>query len=169
MRKSIIFAVFSIVMYGFLAFAGEADPYRKTLQGIKEFSIFVEQIEPEIGKEGLTRQQIQKDVEQNVSQAGIKLTNEGMRPVLYVKVTTLKRDDLKGYIYDVDVNVRQDVKLLRDLFFIGCRATTWSTSSVGFISGLDLIKNIIKGQVDIFIDAYFSVNPKVEGRNNKSG
>ncbi len=140
----------------------------ETLQGIKGVGVVVEDINPEIEKNGLSTSQIQTDVELKLRMAGINVltTEERLvapgKPWLYVKTHVLKSSQMKAYVFVVNLKLLQEVYLVRNAQITS--APTWHVGAGGFgISpDLDVIRGVIKDSVDVFLNAWLSVNPKTE-------
>ncbi len=164
-----LFGIIFMIAAGTLH-AVDSELTRQTLLGLKGVSIAVENPQPNIQKYaerfGLTRDQLQRDIEQRLATAGIvilsqeKWSQTSGRPVLYIVVNT--HEYMKyWYAYTIIVELRQiatpeanpDLKTL---------AATWSISMAGIanIGTLNTIKENVNTLVDKFIDAYMSVNKK---------
>ena len=143
---------------------GDEKSNRETLRGFTGIGLIIDDIAPEIEKNGLKRDQIQKDVEQKLIAAEINiLTQEEMvkatgRPHLYVKLNIIK-PKIEGYVFNIDVEFRQDATLKGNSYILHS-VPTWSEASVGITSKLNDITNSIKDLIDTFLNAYLSVNPK---------
>lgn len=138
---------------------------RQTLKDLAGVFVLVDKLQPDAELDGLSSSQIQADVESRLKATGIKvLTMEEMlkapgMPTLFVDANTLKRQD--SYTYSVEVVLQQNVRLDRDpteLFI----APTWKIGAVGSVGATNIkqIGNGIRDEVDRFIAAYLSVNPK---------
>jgi hypothetical protein len=135
----------------------------KTLQGIKGVHVLIETVRPEIERDGLTHIQIQADVELKLRLAGLRvlsleeLSKEPGRPFLNVAVD-IGKESSDEYIYNIELSLIQDVYLMRNNKLIPC--ITWHRAGLGRVSSLNRLRNIIKHYVDIFVNAWLSVNPK---------
>ena len=161
---------------------------RATLRGIQSIIVKVRPLsaewQAELEKVGLSESILQSSVEQQLQKAGIHVLAEedsnqsALEGYLNVRLqfsdyepaqkTFLSLDDKqekiekvdtkRKYIYAIRLNLRQLVALKRDppanVF-----AITWQTESVG-LRRLALIRDHIKTQVDVFIEAYTSENSK---------
>jgi hypothetical protein len=145
--------------------AQDAESNRKTLKGLIGVQVLVENLNPDVIKDGLSGDQIQTDVELRLRIAGIKvltqadsISSPGM-PVLYIRVHAIKSGET--YSCSEEVRLGQNVKLDRDPQII-LPATTWGTGGLGIIgvNKLDVIRDRVKDDVDKFINAWLSVNPK---------
>jgi len=136
---------------------------RETLRGIKGGGVMIEDMQPEIERDGLTKNQIQTDVELKLRMAGFNVLSkkEVLKapggPWFGVVVNSFKVSR-SLYAYTVEVELWQDVYFERN--GQGSKAPTWSTGYLGIAPGLDHIRSKIKDYVDIFINAWLSVNPK---------
>ena len=154
-----------------LVFAMDTESTRATLKGFTGMMVVIEAITPEIEKDGLTKSQIQTDVELKLRMAVLKVLTieEGVqeegKPYLYVNLNAHKRAD-SSYIYKTRVEFKQEAFLRRNPILLKEHPSylptvaTWSTGSLGINSSLSDIRNIIKDRIDIFLNAYLSVNPK---------
>ena len=161
---------------------------RKTLQGIQSVVVNVHAFEPEwqteLSKVGLSESTLQSSIEHQLQKAGIQVVaEEGSRQsevkgILNVRLKfndpepakkrflslddkeeTIEAVDIKKkYIYAIRLNLRQLVSLKRDPS-VEAFSITWQSESVG-MRRLAPIKDDIKRQVDVFIEAYSSENPK---------
>jgi len=139
-----------------------------TLRGLSGVGVLVEQLAPEVEKEGLIRNQLQIEVELKLRMAGIKvLTKEEClktpgEPYLYINInvnTAKTESDI--YPYSIDLVLMQKASLLRDPKQT-TYAVTWSTGGVGSIekSILGQLRGSLEEIVDLFIKTYLSENPK---------
>jgi hypothetical protein len=76
------------------------------------------------------------------------------RPWLYIHVTASKRDNSGLYAYNVNVGLRQDTWLVRDLAIEGLGATTWDTGVIGSIGAAKIreVREDVLDLVDQFIN-----------------
>jgi hypothetical protein len=160
---------------------------RATLRGIQSIIVKVHPLpaewHAELEKLGLSESVLPSSIEQQLQKAGIQVLaeedsnqpafegflNVRLQFVDYepAKKTFLSLDDKqekiekvdtkKKYIYAIRLNLRQLVALKRDSS-ANVFSITWQTESVG-LRRLALIKDDIKRQVDVFIEAYLSENP----------
>jgi len=142
---------------------------RETLRGIKGVRVAVGVIKPEIERDGLSRDQILTDVELKLRMARLNvLTSEdGYSDKAFLVVTPhiLKHHELSSqlqgdmYLFSIYLELYQAVYLMRNKK--RTLAITWSTGIYyGIDSDLDKIRRRIKDQVDVFLNAWLSVNPK---------
>jgi len=149
-------------------FAISGKSNRATLRGLSGVGVLIEQLAPEIEKEGLIKNQLQIQIELKLRLAGIKvLTKEEClktpgEPYLYVNInvnTAKTESDI--YPYSIDVLLMQKVSLLRDPEQT-TYAVTWSTGGVGSIekSIVSQLRDSVEEMVDLFVKTYLSENPK---------
>jgi len=161
---------------GFQAFSYDGSLTRETLRGLQGIEVLVENIAPEAERDGLTRRQVQTDVELRLRRAGIRVLSdeEGHttpgRPCLYINVHTSKRDGRGFYAYHVTVALNQDVRLARDLAMESLGTTTWSVSTVGSVGEARTreVRETVHDGVDEFINAYLAENPEQAGGERRS-
>jgi len=145
----------------------EPDGY--TLEGIRNIYVRVA-MDPEVEKRGLRADQLKKDTEQQLREAGIKImTEENFSRLkgsvryplagLDVIITLIDIQEMELDIYDIVVKIRQVVFLARRPV-IKIFAPTWKEHAVFQSESLGLIREKLKESVDKFLAAYLSVNPK---------
>jgi hypothetical protein len=122
--------------------------------------VVVEAMDPVAERDGLTRAQLQTEVERRLRQAGIAV-GPTLTGHLYVNVDTVKSDHGQTYAYNVLVEYMQQVMLARDPT-ASIFATTWETGGVGMIGANRLreVRQDVANYVDQFIAAYREQNPK---------
>jgi hypothetical protein len=148
-----------------LAAADERD--RDSLRDLDGVRVVVEDLSAAVEAKGLSKDLLRKAVESKLEQAGIRVMNAGEFPVgdpfLDVRVTTTKESSrLIGC--NVEVKFVQIVFLRRNPSVTFNRAETWkATGHMGIVPPARLAESIrqeLSEQVDQFIAAYRSVNPK---------
>jgi hypothetical protein len=170
-RKTMILCV--AVAWVIAAFASpvlalDSEPNRQTLRGLQGVKVLIEDLGADIERLGLIKSELQTDVEAKLRKAGIKvLTQEEClktpgEPYLYlnININTGKLGDEK-YSYSIDIGVIQNVLLQRDPR-MKSYSVTWSTGGVGTIEKecVGRLEESVDGLVKIFVNAFFSVNPK---------
>jgi len=161
--KTFLFTLLLTVAIGSPAFGADADYDSRTIKGLEGVNVIVENIQPNIQryaqKAGITKEQIQKDVEAKLKSNGIKvLTRDEWlktpgRPVLYVNINTHETEKY-WYAYNVRLELKQVVSLEANPS-IKTLASTWSINMTGManIGTLGVIKNAVNGLVDRFVTA----------------
>jgi len=157
----------ALLLFGsVVAFADMPDRAKETLRGLSGVTVVIEPLPALVENDGLSQQQLQIEVERQLTAAGIRVLNkEEWRntpgsPYLYVNVSALKK--VYGlYAYSIEVCLNQLVTLSRAQD-IREFAETWETREVGTV-GKDRLATVRKSvamHVQIFIRDYFSVNPR---------
>jgi hypothetical protein len=147
-------------------FAANDELSRESLKGLAGVFVVVDDFEPAIEQAGLTKADIQSEVEGELQAAGIPVLSREQwvttpgGPYLFVNVFVFSSDD-RVWPFFVDVSSMQRVVLERssaNIFF----APTWSVTTVGSVGSdrLRQIKDVVKDYVDQFVKAYRAVNPK---------
>ncbi len=149
-----------------VAVRADDDEYsRRSLAGLKGIAIFIPELPPEVEQSGLMNSAIRTDVELKLRQSGIHIIGanegDGLSAVLTVGVEVLP-SGTGLWAYDVNVDVRQVVVLARDPSIRLPLNKTWSSGAFGTVGKLNVrnLREQVKDQVDKFINAYLSVNPK---------
>ena len=168
-RKKFSFWVFVTLMFLVSPlYALNSEVNRATLQGLKGVRVLIEDLSPEVEREGLVKNQIQKSVEERLRFGGIKvLTQEETvktpgEPYLYVNINiNLSKSEEEVCSYSIDIALIQNVTLVRNPKQTAY-AVTWSTGGVGMIGKKSLgeLKDSVEEIVDIFVKSFFTVNPK---------
>ena len=142
------------------ALAADDTLSRSSLKGLKTIGLIVEKLTPAAEAEGLTREQVQRDVELRLKDSGVPVAKEA-GGFLYVNVQTVKLPDGSGHSYSIALEFAQPVLLVRDTQIL-VLGTTWSLSAVGTAAQgkLSLARVDVVTLVDRFVSAYRSVNPK---------
>jgi hypothetical protein len=156
-----------------VAFGGDQPVLRKTLRGLPGVGVRVERLPPEAEQAGLTRRQVQTEVERRLRERGLRVfTQQEMltalgRPTLAVtiRITSAEavRKDLS--VVHLEVAMKQQVLLERNTALPAVEATTWEVASLGVgPDALQRVQEDVAALVDRFIDAYQSVNPEPAAR-----
>jgi len=136
------------------------------LKGVK---VVIENIPPDIERLGLTKKDLQSDVEAKLRQAGIKVFPDFKPPsmtALYVNVHTLIPTQARTVVvYSIDVMLFENSYLKRDVGTVGdlkeVRAADWVIAMVGLIGASNVrdIRKKVDAEVDKFISDYKKMNP----------
>lgn len=170
-RIVLVFAmVFCMLIFKPAAYGIDTELTRRTMSGLQGVSVMVEELQPNIQRYAqrfnLTKEQLQKVIEQRLQKAGIRimagdawLKTPG-RPVLYVNVNTHEYEKY-WYSFNIVVSLEQIVTpeanpKLKTL------AGTWDISMTGVanIGTLNVIRSNVEVLIDRFIQAHRSVNSK---------
>jgi hypothetical protein len=150
------------------ASAQDAEFSRQSLKGLNGVGVVVESLRAEMDQVGLNRTSIQTDVELKLRQAGVTVLTRAEvlaapgGPYLYIIVNTTTSTGAL-YAYVINVQLLQDIRLDRDPSIRIIDTATWSVAGFGTVLRNNLrnvIRDTIKDRVDIFLNAYLSVNPR---------
>jgi hypothetical protein len=169
--KIVGLSIFALALASW-AWADDNEFSRPSLKGLTGVGVVVEGLSSNMDGMNLSREQIQTDVELRLRKAGIRvfskselLATPGV-PYLYVNLGTfpfkLANGQTIGMAFSIDVSIKQNVTLVRDRNATVMGAATWQTGSTGStgISQIQGLRGVIGDQVDVFINAYFAMNPK---------
>ena len=145
---------------------------RAPLTGLQAVYVGIEKIDEGIqSATGITIESLRTLVELRLRQSGIKVqsSEEADRApgfdYLDVKVGLVKHGSDPQYVYAIEIEMRQDVRLSRDPS-VEMSAPTWeSTDSLGYADHSvvrDTIRRLVEEKTDAFCNAWLSVNPKAE-------
>jgi len=154
----------------------DAAENRIPFHGLKAVAVFVENIDQEAIKDGLSKEQIKTDVELRLREAGIKVVpiekslSLSTPSYLYVIVNTVKFVSGLEYVYGTSVQLKQVVVIERKKPVKPPKAYLWATTweksdGVGITSVEGLVENVrehINNKVDAFISDYLAKNPKAK-------
>jgi hypothetical protein len=150
------------IFIAFPLYALNSEMNRATLQGLRGVRVLVEDLAPEVEREGLLTDQLQKSVEGRLRSAGIRvLTQEEAvkapgEPYLYVNINiNFSKGEEEVCSYSIDVALIQNVTLVR-IPKQTSYAVTWSTGGVGLIGkkSLSELKGSVEEILDIFVKAF---------------
>jgi hypothetical protein len=149
----------------------QTDSGVKTLKGFDTLRVEVEQLAPDLEKAGITREQIQTDIETKLRQAGIKVKGAGetIAPyvVLYVSVNSID-NGVGGFAVSITSRLNQIVILDRDKSVASVSGTWESRSIVSVIKDkVQAIRNFVNVQTDAFIKDYLKANAAITTPNPK--
>jgi len=137
-----------------------------SLRLIKGVLVVVEDLPAKVEKTGLTSEQIQTYVEAKCKRAGLKVlsTEESLNtagyPILALNIDLKKIRGNGHYLYDIHLDLHQNVHLERDPQIMIIGATTWTTRSYGIGKELGQMRGRIKNHVNEFMKAYSDANSK---------
>jgi hypothetical protein len=144
---------------------------RATLRGLTGVRVLVAPLKPEVERDGLTKRQLQTDVERRLHKAGIRVLTDLEReatpggPLLSIAVATATQAPFPHlYALSIVVSFHQNALLERDLSIGAEKASTWSVSVIDLVDRQQLgtAWERVAQLVDRFINAYIGVNPKQE-------
>ncbi len=167
----IIFVITCLFVAPGATSASDDELARATLKGLRGVHVIVENIDSEAERAGLAQATLRTDVELKLRQAGIAVLSRTEafatpgKPVLYLDVhARAPRGAASGsYAYSIHLELQQLVVLERNAAMI-LLAPTWSTpGGVGIVASAQLstvVRENVRDEVDRFINAWLSVNPK---------
>lgn len=155
---------FLIVILGTPLYA-QVVQQKVSLIGVKQLYVLVENLHPDIEKDGLDRLQIQKDVEALIRSAGIPVsdpheTGFGVDPYLYININSLLVRKKTHHLYSISLNFKQFTRIINIERF--SMATTWSESNLGVVPRKyvsDEMRRRIEVYVRLFIQDFNEANP----------
>jgi putative peptidoglycan binding protein len=154
-----------VVAPGRHVWALDNEAARATLKGLSGVAVWVGDLAPDISQHGLTKQQLQTEVERQMRHAGITVFSSqeagtsSDTAFVVVSVTTLRHTG-GLYMYAVDLAVYQAAALLRDP--TPRSLVTWAVGRIGLVEAANLraISTSVSQQVELFIQTYRTVNPR---------
>ncbi len=133
---------------------------RASLKGIAQVRVWV--VPPGVEGDGLTKEQLQADVELRLRQAGIALApaTPSTAPVLWILLTIDRVPGLTFYAASIRVELFQFVRLSRNT--VGLPAPTWGLEGIGSVpvDEPSELRSWARDFVDRFISAYLEQNPR---------
>jgi len=162
-----VILVIGLAIFGYTEVWGKSKLQRTTLRGLKGVYVLIEELNPDLEKDGLTGEQLLTDAELKLRKVGIEVLTEEEwlktpdLPYLYVNING---DKVKNTFYclSIQVSLIQEIRLERNSF-IKASSSTWQTSSVGGCNESVVISTVRDGLGDIinnFINDYLAENPK---------
>lgn len=143
----------------------------KPLAGLKSVYVVIEKLQDNAKSAGLDADDLKREVESQLRDAGISVIEEDdadrdrkdpSSASLYVNVNSILSSSDPTYAYNVDLELDENVCLLRPTPTINEGAATWRDGETG-ISGQDHfvegVQNSVKDVVGDFISAYQAQNP----------
>lgn len=151
----------------FLPLAGlsqDEEQTRATLRGLEGVHVYVEELNPQIEAEGLTREQLRSDAEAELREANIPVLADTQwvkgSPYLYIYLHVFRLPtQTRRYLFYIRVELNQQVLLERDPR-VKSPAITWSEGGVGIDYSLEQIRLLVRHQVKKFVVAFRLANPQ---------
>jgi hypothetical protein len=130
---------------------------RTSLKGLKSVQVVIEELAPDIAKDGLNRDQIKSSVERQLEQAGI-LVEQQAENAFYVHLGSAK-NETGVYSYALSLQLVQLVFLFRDPSLLTW-GTTWSLNLIGSVTpeNLSEMEPLISRGVNAFVTDYHIAN-----------
>jgi hypothetical protein len=140
--------------------AGDAALDRATLAGLKTLNVVVDEIHPELERQGLTKDALQTELEDRLQEANIAVDKNAPE---FLGVRIMPARQKKGpYSISVALGVYQPVRLVRDQK-IRTATQTWEVESLWVIEPKVLVRssmNAVGRLTDRFVEAYRAANPE---------
>ena len=158
--RSIIFilAAFLAVPAGIRA-AGDAELDRATLRGIRAVNVVIDQLDPQLPKEGLAAAVLQDRLEGRLRDANIQV-NPSATEFIGLQVTAV-RGGRGPYALSMTIGLYQPVLMVRD-HNVKTTTKTWEVETILMAEPKALRQASMEGVDDLaarFVAAYRSVNP----------
>ncbi|MCY4075279.1 MAG: hypothetical protein OXH04_07625 [Acidobacteria bacterium] len=151
-------AAVTALLLGAAAGAGaQNDDEREYLEDLREVNVLVEELPPEVEAAGLTRDGIERAIEERLRERRVPIGRSRLAGDLYVRIGT-HRGSTGLYAYFARVSLQQLVTIEgnRHRAFVD----TWDLESLGLVGegNLPQVQQVVLEIVDVFIEDYFSVN-----------
>ena len=141
---------------------------RESLRDLDGIHVVVEDLRADAQEDGLTTQAVEEEVRRRLREAGVRyvgaerwVVEEGS-PYLYVNVNTVKSEAEGLYVFGIDIQLNQTVRMIRNPS-VAIPATTWTSGCrVGAVEvkGLPTLIEVIGESVQRFIKALEAVEGK---------
>lgn len=151
-------AAVTALLLGAAASAGaQNDDEREYLEDLREVNVLVEELPPEVEAAGLTRDGMERAIEERLRERRVPIGRSRLAGDLYVRIGT-HRGSTGLYAYFARVSLQQLVTIEgnRHRAFVD----TWDLESLGLVGegNLPQVQQVVLEIVDAFIDDYFAVN-----------
>ncbi len=159
MKWRSIAVMLTIPLWGSTSAHAAGDVFeRASLQGIGVVQVVIEDLAPDIIKDGLDRDRIKAAVERQLQQAQVAVEAQAEN-ALYIHLGTVK-NEAGLYSYSLSLQLLQLVLLFRDPSTMTW-GSTWSLAQVGSIAPAKVseIESLIAQGVNAFIEDYQAANP----------
>lgn len=151
-------AAVTALLLGAAASAGaQNDDEREYLEDLREVNVLVEDLPPEVESAGLTRDGMERAIEERLRERRVPIGRSRLAGDLYVRIGT-HRGSTGLYAYFARVSLQQLVTIEgnRHRAFVD----TWDLESLGLVGegNLPQVQQVVLEIVDAFIEDYFAVN-----------
>ncbi|MBZ5725788.1 MAG: hypothetical protein LAP87_12410 [Acidobacteriia bacterium] len=140
--------------------AGDGPLDRATLRGLKGFSVVIDQLDPQLARDGLTREGLQRQIEARLQSAGVPVNKDAVE---FLGLRILAVRDRKGpYSVSLAMGLYQPVILTRDRN-IKTATETWAVETVIAVQPRLLSRasaGAVEQLADRFVAAFRSANPQ---------
>jgi hypothetical protein len=148
----------------------EAHPARDrdNLKGLQGVGVVIEEIAPDLEKDGVSEAQLQTRVELKLRQAGIRVFTRDERlkapgyPYLYLVITSVHDPSSPAYAAYMSLQLTELVKLTHDRSMPFASATIWQQGRVALVGTkrLRMIYETVDDLMDVFVNDCLAANPK---------
>jgi hypothetical protein len=144
--------------------AQDTPPQRAILRGIKVVKVVIEDLDPELERDGVSEDQLLTDAELLLRQSHITVVDEAAPSdgLVSVTVNAMKNREQTGYAYALTVRFLKSIEVERT--GKSALGVTWSgherIATVGVNKFADSVRGSLRASINEFINALFAVNPK---------
>ena len=163
--KNFVTALIMICLW--LPSTSQAYDQKEALRGLKGVKVSVTYLNPVIERLGLSKTQVQTEVEKRLKQLGVKVFKQAKPPAmstLYVVINVLHVKSKALFIYSISLNLLEWAYLKRGIGAVGdlqeVHAINWYKGNIGYIQkdSTKILMKPVQELVDKFISDYFEVN-----------
>jgi hypothetical protein len=162
MKVRRVFLVVLLVMGVMVAMSHAAGIFhnKDALRGLKEVGVFVELVNPPVEVTGLSRNQLQGDIELKLHQAGIKIVSSASLEELpklsfvYLNLTIRKLEDV--YAYNADFLCLTPSQEVRNQ----AAPAVWKQGNSGVVQEMFQVREKVTDLVNLFIKDYKAANSR---------
>jgi hypothetical protein len=133
------------------------------LKGLQAVGVTIEDLDVGARNVGLTREQLQTNVELKLRLAGLRVAQNDASappsPFVYVQIVTFGVDDLHFYV--ADIKLEEPVRILRN--GRSTLASTWTKGGYGSATSAalhDAILQDVANRTDEFLNSWVAANPR---------
>lgn len=170
MNKKKILSCLTVLLFTSVIQGQELTLEQKPLRGLPGLHVIVEKTSNSSAEtRGITKSQLQTDVELRLRKAGIRVLTErewllnSRTPALYVNLNIFALDRIAEgyYAYSINLEVKQ-VVYLKTSPAVETLAATWDKGLAGAAGskGLDDVRSGLGDLVDYLINDYLAANPR---------
>lgn len=162
LRTTVLLAAL-LVLPSAIPGAGDAPLDRATLRGLKSVSVVIDRLTPDLQRDGLSPERLQRQIEERLSKAGIIIDKDAVEFIGF-RVLAI-REKKAPYSLWFAIGLYQPVLLSRDKN-IRTATQTWEAETAVTATPKLLVRSsaaIVDQLADQFVAAYRSVNPPNSG------
>ena len=132
---------------------------RVTLRGLTSSRILVKVFDSDGKSIETFKAAITENLELELRFAGIRTDPNSNNSIeLFINIIEVPKVP-ETFMYVIEIAVFQKGRLMRNEKASICDVCTWSLGYYGLCHNMTKIRDNVKGQIDVFINAYLSVNP----------